>query len=150
MRKIKYIGVHCTGGLDSQSLESIQAYWKNTLGWKNPGYHYLIFPDGTEVQLLSEDKVSNGVKGFNSELINVCYVGGMIIENKKTVFTDTRTDSQKATMLSRLKKLKVKYPDAIIKGHRDFSPDLNGNGKVDYFEWIKVCPCFDAMEEYKL
>ena len=29
-------------------------------------------------------------------------------------------------------------------GHRDLSPDLNGNGEIEPEEWIKECPCFDA------
>ena len=41
-----------------------------------------------------------------------------------------------------------KYPEAVIQGHRDFSPDLNGNGRIEKSEWIKLCPCFDAKEEY--
>jgi N-acetylmuramoyl-L-alanine amidase len=41
------------------------------------------------------------------------------------------------------------FPKAQIKGHRDFSPDLNKDGKITSNEWIKQCPCFDAMVEYK-
>jgi N-acetylmuramoyl-L-alanine amidase len=36
-----------------------------------------------------------------------------------------------------------------IVGHRDLSPDLDGDGIVEPQEWIKQCPCFDAKEEYK-
>lgn len=28
-------------------------------------------------------------------------------------------------------------------------PDKNGNGTIDSSEWIKMCPCFDAIPEYK-
>ena len=31
-----------------------------------------------------------------------------------------------------------------ILGHRDFSPDRNGNGHVEPFEWLKECPGFDV------
>ena len=27
--------------------------------------------------------------------------------------------------------------------------DENKNGKIDSYEWIKYCPCFDAISEYK-
>lgn len=27
--------------------------------------------------------------------------------------------------------------------------DLDDNGIVEPFEWIKLCPCFDVREEYK-
>ena len=45
--------------------------------------------------------------------------------------------------------LRKLYPYACIRGHRDFSPDLNGNGTIEPNEWIKDCPSFDAREEYK-
>lgn len=47
-----------------------------------------------------------------------------------------------------LKMAKKKYPKAVIQGHRDFSPDLNKDGKITPNEWIKLCPCFDAKTEY--
>ena len=48
-----------------------------------------------------------------------------------------------------LTELKVKYPNAKIVGHRDFSPDLDKDGKIEPFEYIKICPSFDAKNEYK-
>jgi hypothetical protein len=36
-----------------------------------------------------------------------------------------------------------------IIGHRDLSPDLDGDGIVEPNEFIKQCPCFDAKVEYK-
>jgi N-acetylmuramoyl-L-alanine amidase len=45
-------------------------------------------------------------------------------------------------------KLKMKYPQAEILGHRDISPDTNHNGIVDPWEYIKACPCFNVREEY--
>ena len=32
------------------------------------------------------------------------------------------------------------------KGHRDYSPDTNGDGVISKYEWIKGCPCFDVQE----
>lgn len=34
------------------------------------------------------------------------------------------------------------YPEAKVVGHRDLSPDVNGNGEVEPMEWTKECPCF--------
>jgi N-acetyl-anhydromuramyl-L-alanine amidase AmpD len=31
-----------------------------------------------------------------------------------------------------------------ICGHRDLSPDRNGNGLVEPIEWLKTCPGFDV------
>jgi N-acetylmuramoyl-L-alanine amidase len=50
---------------------------------------------------------------------------------------------------NKLIELSKKYPDAAILGHRDFSPDKNGNGIIEYFEWIKSCPSFDAADWLK-
>jgi hypothetical protein len=36
-----------------------------------------------------------------------------------------------------------------VCGHRDLSPDKNGNGEIEPEEWMKACPCFDAEEEFK-
>lgn len=134
MRLIKYLAVHCTATSQTTSISAIQSYWKNQLGWKMPGYHFIIMPDGSIINLLSIDQVSNGVQGFNSVLINIAYLGGV---DSRNVPVDNRTPQQKASMLSLLKKLKQKFPTAIIQGHRDFP-------KVK-----KACPSFDAKKEYK-
>ena len=134
MRQIKYIAVHCTATPQTATVSSIQNYWKNVLKWKMPGYHFIIKPDGEVVQLLEIEKVSNGVKGFNSVSINISYIGGVDAQNKPI---DNRTEAQKKALLDLLKKLKKQFPKAIIQGHRDF-PEVK-----------KACPSFEAKEEYK-
>lgn len=134
MRNIKYLAVHCTATAPTASIESIENYWRKHLGWQTPGYHFIIKADGTLVNLLPIEKVSNGVKGFNSETINISYIGGI---DKKGVPKDTRTAAQKETLLGVLKVLKKKFPNAIIQGHRDFP-------KVK-----KACPSFAAKKEYQ-
>ena len=144
MRKINYIAVHCTAGSQKQTIEDLRAEFRRK-GWKSPGYHYVVKPDGGIVQLHPEEKASNGVKGYNSVSLNVAYIGGIDATGKAT---DNRTDAQKKSLASLLRILKKKYPEAVIQGHRDYSPDLNKNGRIEKNEWIKYCPCFDAKEEY--
>lgn len=145
MRTIKYIAVHCTAGSQKATAREVELEFDRK-GWKAPGYHYVITADGKIHQLLDTEKVSNGVKGFNSVTVNVAYTGGI---NAKGKSEDNRTEEQKASLRKLLKLLKGKYPDAVIQGHRDFSPDKNGNGVVDVWERIKDCPCFDAKKEFK-
>lgn len=145
MRDIKYIAVHCTAGSQVGGITEVKNEFKRK-GWKNPGYHYVIEADGKITQLLDDSKISNGVKGFNTVTINVAYIGGI---DKNGAAVDNRTDAQKLALGQILRILKCRYPKAVIQGHRDFSPDLNKNGKVDPWERIKECPCFDAKEEYK-
>lgn len=145
MRNIKYIVVHCTASSQRATTEQLLNEFKRK-GWKSPGYHYVVTTDGKIHQLLAEDKISNGVKGFNGISINIAYVGG--IDNKGKA-VDNRTPFQKLSLRKLLALMKKKYPQAVIQGHRDFSPDLNNDGKITPNEWLKGCPCFDAKAEYK-
>lgn len=146
MRNIKYLAVHCTASPQTQKVSDIQHYWKVALGWKTPGYHVIVEPDGTAHELLPIEKVSNGVKGFNASSIHISYIGGVTGAMKPV---DNRTPEQKATIRKYLKKWRALFPKAKIQGHRDFSPDKNGNGRIDAWERIKECPCFDAIPEYQ-
>ncbi len=145
MRNIKYIFVHCTASQQTATVQQILKEFTQR-GWRIPGYHYIVDPKGMLTQLVAEDRISNGVKGYNAESINVAYIGG--IDSKKKAI-DNRTPEQKKTLLNILTRLKKKYPNAIIMGHRDISPDKNHNGIVDPWERIKECPCFDAKTEYE-
>lgn len=145
MRGIKYIAVHCTAGSQKATVNDLLAEFERKR-WTAPGYHYVVTADGKIHQLLDTEKVSNGVyvKGhrYNSVTVNIAYTGGVD-------GVDNRTDEQKKSLVTLLKLLRKRYPNAVIQGHRDFSPDLNGNGKIEKSEWIKMCPCFDAKTEYK-
>lgn len=145
MRKIERIFVHCTASSTKATKADILKEFKNK-GWKNPGYHYLVERDGAVDNLLSIEDVSNGVKGYNATSINIAYIGG--IDSKGNAI-DNRTDEQKEALKGLLTGLHARFPRAKIMGHRDISPDKNGNGIVDAWERIKECPCFDAIIEYK-
>lgn len=145
MRKIERIFIHCTASHQTATIDDIKNEFKRK-GWKNPGYHYVIDSGGGIHQLLDENEVSNGVYGYNKTSVNVAYIGG-IDENCKAI--DNRTGGQKKSLKSLVLQLKEKYPDAEVLGHRDISPDKNGNGIVDPWERIKECPCFNVKDEYR-
>lgn len=144
MRDINIIFVHCTAGNQRQKITDLLAEFRMK-GWKNPGYHYVVDADGVTHQLLSVEKVSNGVRGFNAHSINVAYLGGIDAKGRPV---DNRTEAQKIELRELLQVLHKQFPEAKIMGHRDISPDVNHNGKVDPKERIKECPCFDALTEY--
>lgn len=112
---------------------------------QNTGYHYVVFPSGRTERLAEDEKICNGVKGYNAVSIHVAYVGG-IDRNGHPI--DNRTEAQKAALYFLLEQLKSRYPAAMLAGHRDFSPDLDGNGEISEDEFIKYCPCFDVRREY--
>lgn len=145
MRKIQYLVVHCTASSQrNTTVERLREHWKE-IGWHAPGYHYLVMPSGRLEQLCSEDSVCNGVKGYNSVSVHVAYVGGIDHAGQPI---DNRTEAQKASLYFLLERLREKYPAARILGHRELSPDLNGDGLISREEFIKECPCFDAGKEY--
>lgn len=135
-RHIKYIALHCTATQPTASVAAIQRYWRDSLGWKAPGYHLLIEPNGTIHRLLDFNGIANGVRGFNKETIHISYIGGVDKQGKPL---DNRTAVQKEAILKCIKEV-IEWSDnkcLIIQGHRDFP-----NAK-------KACPCFDAKAEYR-
>ena len=146
MRTIKYIVVHCTGTVPDASIESIKRYWTNELKWKNPGYHYIIKRNGEIVKINEEENISNGARNHNKHSIHISYIGGLDKTGKPS---DNRTDAQKHALFNKLVQLSEKYPGAVILGHRDLSPDKDGNGIIEPFEWVKNCPGFDMREWLK-
>lgn len=145
MRQIQYIVVHCTAGSQrTTTVETLKNHWKR-LGWQAPGYHYVVFPSGHTERMADDAKICNGVKGYNAVSVHIAYVGG-VDSNGHPI--DNRTEAQKAALYFLLEQLKGRYPQATIRGHRDFSPDQDGNGEISEDEFIKYCPCFDAQKEY--
>ncbi|MDO4984756.1 MAG: N-acetylmuramoyl-L-alanine amidase [Prevotella sp.] len=146
MRRITRIFVHCTASYQATTSEaSLRAEFK-AKGWNAPGYHYVVKTDGNIIRMLDESMVANGVSGYNANSIHVAWIGGIDKQHPNGI--DNRTSEQKVALFDLLTKLKLRFPDAMIMGHRDISPDLNHNGVVDPWERIKECPCFDAMTEY--
>lgn len=154
MNKIDSIIVHCSAtkaGQDFKAKDIDRMHRER--GFAMIGYNYVIDLDGKiEVgRPLTMDgahcnsKDKNGVS-YNKHSIGICYIGGLD-ENGKA--KDTRTDAQKRALRLLISKLVLSYQIKEILGHRDTSPDLNGNGEIEPNEWIKECPCFDAKTEYK-
>lgn len=160
MRKIDLIVIHCsaTKVSDDYTFERLTKDHK-ARGFAKAGYHFYIRKDGTRFIGRSIEEVGAhvGDLGKNANSIGICYEGGLDEKStaKKTIGKDTRTEEQKAeilaTILEVMTKLKPLQPNTKIKivGHRDLSPDLDGNGVVEPHEWVKLCPCFDATAEYK-
>jgi N-acetylmuramoyl-L-alanine amidase len=147
-RKIKYIVVHCTAGWQNESIaELIKGF--RARGWKLNGYHIVVDGEGKSHYITPLDTVANGVAGHNTESIHISYMGGIAKVKGKIITVDNRTDSQKATLVKELTALKKLHPTATILGHRDLSPDLDKDGVVEPHEWLKQCPCFFAIPEYK-
>lgn len=133
MRTVNNLVLHCTATPQTATVESIQKYWKENLGWKSPGYHHIILPSGEVVTLASDEQICNGVKGHNSDSIHISYIGG--VNGKKP--EDNRTEAQKQSQIMLIKKYKAKYPGIKVCGHRDFPGVAKACPSFDVATWVK-------------
>ena len=152
---IDAIVIHCSAtreGVDVRASDIDK--WHKEKGWSMIGYNYVIDLDGT-VEIgrpLSmsgahcADKGFSG-KSYNLHSIGICYIGGL---DKNGHSKDTRTDAQKLSMHKLVMELIEKYPITDVLGHRDASPDKNGDGVITKNEWVKTCPCFDVRSEFPM
>ena len=88
-------------------------------------------------------------KSYNLHSIGICYIGGLDKDGKNP--KDTRTDEQKKALRKLVDYLMRRYPNIKeVIGHRDTSPDIDGDEEVEPNEWIKDCPCFEVKEEFPM
>lgn len=111
-------------------------------GWSDIGYNELIRIDGTLEPGRGIDQVGAHVAGFNSRAYGITIVGGLNAQGKPA---NTATHAQMVTLERRLREMAERYPKAGVCGHRDLSPDRDGDGVVERSEHVKACPCFDAI-----
>jgi len=76
-------------------------------------------------------RIGSHVKGHNKDSIGVCYVGGC---DSKMNPKDTRNKAQKEALDAVIKYLLLRFPNATVHGHNEFSS--------------KACPSFDVQKEY--
>jgi N-acetyl-anhydromuramyl-L-alanine amidase AmpD len=146
-RNIKRIFIHCTATREGQDIDAATIKrWHLRQGWSDIGYHFVIQLDGTIEKGRAESRTGSHVKGFNTGSIGVVYVGGLDAQGKAK---DTRTPEQKEAMAALVRELVEAYPSSDVLGHRDASPDKDGDGVVEPHEWLKMCPCFDVRKWWK-
>lgn len=141
-RNIRRIVIHCTATREGQDIDAATIRrWHLRQGWSDIGYHFVIGIDGEIERGRPEETPGSHVRGFNTGSIGVVYVGGLDAQGRGK---DTRTEAQKTALAQLVRSLLRAYPGADVVGHRDLSPDKDGDGVVERHEWLKECPCFDV------
>ncbi|MFN3582801.1 MAG: N-acetylmuramoyl-L-alanine amidase [Phenylobacterium sp.] len=142
MKTIKYLVVHCSATPANRDIGAAEIRTMHRRqGWRDIGYHYVIRRNGVIEKGRPETEPGAHVQGHNSHSIGICMVGGV----KPNMTAECNfTDEQFASLRKLLNELTAKYPTAKVCGHRDLSPDRNGDGKVAPGEWVKDCPTFEA------
>ena len=154
MRKLTRLVIHCSATPNGRhhTVEDIDLWhrankwFRNSAAAKecgNPqltsvGYHRIIYTDGLRVQGRCFQEVPVSVRGWNSDSVALCMIG----TNK---FTQAQWDSLKLEVLFLASELGIQ----TIQGHRDLSPDKDGDGVLEKHEWLKDCPGFDVAEWIK-
>ena len=152
MKNIDAIIIHCSATKEGQDIKAADIdRMHKAQGWKQIGYNFVVDLDGTVENgrpLTINGAHCNSKDGqggtYNSHSIGICYIGGL--NSGKPA--DTRTPKQKASLVELINRLCREYNIIELLGHRDTSPDLNDDGTIEPFEFIKACPCFDVREEY--
>lgn len=135
MRDIKHIVIHCSASPNGKATVNVGVIdaWHKERGWKSIGYHYVIETDGRLSIGRLEDEIGAHVVGSNASSIGVCMVG-----------TDRFSFEQWRSLAQLVSGLQYRYPGAKVLGHRDFSPDKDGDGVIEEWEWMKKCPGFEV------
>ena len=130
MRKIQEIIIHCTATRPNAicTVETIRRYHRS-LTWRDIGYHYVIYPDGSVHLGRPVEEPGAHTVGHNAHSIGVAYVGGLDADGSPA---DTRTPSQRIVLLQLVKDLMEEYHIMSIHGHNEYA--------------AKACPCFDVQQ----
>ena len=144
-RSVTLIVVHCTATrVDADFTQKDLLRCHKARGMRMVGYHFYIRKDGFIWSTRPLEMEGAHCRGYNAESVGIAYEGGL---DPDGLPADTRTPEQKHSLRVLIRTLKKMFPIRRVCGHRDLSPDRNGNGVVEPSEWLKQCPCFDVATD---
>ena len=137
MRKINKIFIHCAATKTNMDIgaDQIRDWHVDGNGWSDIGYHDVIKFDGTIEAGRPEEKSGAHAKGYNSDSLGVCLIGGMAYDGSPTFnFTFKQLDALRY------------YLNAKMGEHGLSIDDIYGHCDVDSG---KTCPNFDVKQLLK-
>jgi N-acetylmuramoyl-L-alanine amidase len=138
MRVINKIIIHCAATPEGKDYTVDQIrQWHTTPkpngnGWKDIGYHFVIYRDGSVHPGRPIEQIGAHTSGYNANSIGICYIGGCAKDGKTP--KDTRTHEQKAALVKLVAELRRRFPNASVHGHNEFAN--------------KACPSFNVQKEF--
>lgn len=147
--KMKWITVHCsaTKADANYTVDKLRHDHVVVNGWSNIGYHRYITRDGVVHRCRPVWETGAHVRNHNKDNIGICLEGGLSSTGKpENNFTEAQFAALRHEIIDLISVYGVPNPPL---GHRDWSPDLNGDGIIQANERIKECPCFDVREWWK-
>lgn len=110
--------IHCSDTPSTMDIgaHEIRSWHVNENGWDDIGYHHIIRRSGL-VELGRDIRaVGAHTRGFNSESVGVCLVGGKT--NEISTFCKLYTEEQRDTLISVLNYYRALWPQIVVAGHR--------------------------------
>ena len=143
-RATEYVVWHCSATPPSQDIGAAQiSIMHKARGFDDIGYALVVRRDGRIETGEALGKRGAHVRGLNSVSVGICMIGGVDEDgNSENNFTDEQWQAARHAF----EFLTLLYPDASHVGHRDLSPDSDGDGRVQRHEFLKDCPCYSVAQ----
>ena len=155
--KTTHYFIHCTASAygKKHGLDYWLSFFKEQRGWSRVGYSVMIPIGGGRDTLrpyvldgyTSLEEFTYGVSGYNLFSMHIALEGGI---DRFGNASNTYDIEQIKELSKIIGEILCVDPHANILGHRDISPDLNGNGIIEENEFIKMCPSIDTKEYFNL
>lgn len=144
VKGIHTVVVHCSATRMGRevTIEEIDS-WHRDRGFAMFGYHRFIDVEGGRHQGRPFARRGAHVEGENSGTVGLCIAGGLNedLKPEEEMFMPVQYEA----LHEELWYLKRALPGLKrIVGHRDYSPDIDGDGIITPAEWIKACPCLEV------
>jgi N-acetylmuramoyl-L-alanine amidase len=136
MRPLKRIILHCTATPEGKhfGVDTIRRWHVKDRGWKDIGYHYVIYIDGSVHEGRPIEQAGAHTSGHNADSIGITYVGGC---DAKMKAKDTLNEAQETAMVNLIKSLRELYGEMSLHGHNEFAAKACPSFKVkDKFGWL--------------
>ena len=136
MRALKRIILHCTATPEGKhfDVDTIRRWHVKDRGWKDIGYHYVIYIDGSVHEGRPIEQAGAHTSGHNADSIGITYVGGC---DAKMKAKDTLNEAQETAMVNLIKSLRELYGEMSLHGHNEFAAKACPSFKVkDKFDWL--------------
>lgn len=133
MRELKRIILHCTATPEGKhfDVDTIRRWHMKDRGWRDIGYHYVIYIDGSVHEGRPLEQIGAHTSGHNKDSIGIVYVGGC---DAKMKAKDTLNEAQEVAMVNLIKALREEHGELALHGHNEFA--------------AKACPSFDVQKKF--
>jgi N-acetylmuramoyl-L-alanine amidase len=133
MRALDKIILHCSATREGQhiTVDTIRQ-WHLKRGWRDIGYHYVIYIDGSVHTGRPIEQVGAHTSGQNTGSIGICYIGGVEKDGKTP--KDTLNELQETAMVNLIKALREEHGALSLHGHNEYA--------------AKACPSFKVYEKF--